>query len=150
LCCPDFADCFVYFPTISSPSVTIIDALNYGNLPPLRCPSLLSISLPLILTFFFPFLTPSFPKDIGSPQLLKSYESKRYYSNLSMMSIVDSLNTIFSIGKTDHTHSTGGGPGPEKAALFLRSAGMLGINSLGMFKGRIAKMAMGTQPPKSA
>jgi hypothetical protein len=109
-----------------------------------------NIFLSLIPPFLLHSLPPSLLKDIGSPQLLKSYESKRYYSNLSMMSIVDSLNTIFSIGKTDHTQSTGGGPGPEKAALFLRSAGMLGINSLGMFKGRIAKMAMGTQPPNSA
>jgi hypothetical protein len=38
-------------------------------------------------------------QDIGSIQLLKEYETRRYYSNLSMLSIVDTLNTIFSIGK---------------------------------------------------
>lgn len=65
-----------------------------------------------------------------------------------MMSIVDSLNTIFSIGKTDPkapagVSSSSSGSGVEKAALFLRSAGMLGIHGIGPFKGRIAKMAMG-------
>lgn len=97
--------------------------------------------------------------------MLKKYETRRYYNNLAMMSIVDSLNTIFSIGKTSHVHppssssSTSSSPltppqlgsitGIERAALFLRSAGMLGINSIGPFKGRIAKVAMGMQKKES-
>mmetsp|Transcript_5649 Transcript_5649/g.5806 ORF Transcript_5649/g.5806 Transcript_5649/m.5806 type:complete len:594 (-) Transcript_5649:49-1830(-) len=86
-------------------------------------------------------------QDIGSIQLLKEYENKRYYSNLSMLSIVDTLNTVFSIGKTDPSVYLGGQKGDqtsaETAALFLRSVGMLGINSLGPIKGRIAQVAMG-------
>ena len=86
-------------------------------------------------------------QDIGSVQLLRTYESKRYYSNLSMMTIVDTLNTIFSIGKSDPNSPASGTPlsvsGVEKVALFLRSAGMLGVHGLGPFKERIAKLAMG-------
>lgn len=88
-------------------------------------------------------------QDIGSLQLLKEYETKRYYSNLSMLSIVDTLNTIFSIGKTDpsvYLNPSGqkaDQSSAETAALFLRSVGMLGINSLGPIKGRIALVAMG-------
>lgn len=91
------------------------------------------------------------PQDIGSPQLLKEYESRRYYSNLSMMSIVDTINTAFSIGKRDHMQpsspqsQSSSSEGVEKLLLFLRSAGMLGINSMGSLKGRIAKIAMGLQ-----
>ena len=92
-------------------------------------------------------------QDIGSIQLLRTYESKRYYSNLSMMSIVDTLNTIFSIGKSDPNSPASGIPpsvsGVEKVALFLRSAGMLGVNGLGPFKERIAKLAMGMEKTKN-
>lgn len=63
------------------------------------------------------------------------------------MSIVDTLNTIFSIGKSDPSSPASATPatssGIEKVALFLRSAGMLGIHGIGPFKGRIAKLAMG-------
>ena len=95
-------------------------------------------------------------QDIGSPQLLKEYEARRYYSNLSMMSIVDTINTAFSIGKRDHMQpsspqslSSPSSEGVEKLMLFLRSAGMLGINSMGSLKGRIAKIAMGLQNKKT-
>ena len=96
--------------------------------------------------------------------MLKKYETRRYYNNLAMMSIVDSLNSIFSIGKTAHVHPSSSSSssssslkpppldsttGIERAALFLRSAGMLGINSIGPFKGRIAKIAMGMQRKES-
>ena len=71
-----------------------------------------------------------------------------------MMSIVDTLNTAFSIGKCDHmppspSPSTTSSEGVEKLLLFLRSAGMLGINSMGPLKGRIAKIAMGLQGNKA-
>ena len=69
-----------------------------------------------------------------------------------MMSIVDTLNTAFSIGKRDHmppSPSPSSSEGVEKLLLFLRSAGMLGINSMGPLKGRIAKIAMGLQGNKA-
>ena len=73
-----------------------------------------------------------------------------------MMSIVDTLNTAFSIGKRDHMPpssplppSSSSSEGMEKLLLFLRSAGMLGINSMGPIKGRIAKIAMGLQGKKA-
>jgi 2-polyprenyl-6-methoxyphenol hydroxylase-like FAD-dependent oxidoreductase len=45
-------------------------------------------------------------QDIGSILLLKDYERKRYYSNLSMLGIVDVINTLFNIGATQVCTST--------------------------------------------
>lgn len=91
-------------------------------------------------------------RDFSAKDVLQKYDSERYARNLTMMAGVDAINTVFT-----ETHSlysglrgisdnagTNAGNGPvRKGARLLRSAGMLGLNSVKPLKKEIAKFAMG-------
>jgi ubiquinone biosynthesis monooxygenase Coq6 len=83
-------------------------------------------------------------EDYGTSKVLERYAKERYIKNLMMLSVVDSINTIFqdkfsSFGYSDTSPSS---PVVKGKKLF-RSLGMLGVHSLGPLKHEIAKYAMG-------
>lgn len=73
-------------------------------------------------------------EDIGSMRTLTMYESERYWKNLSMMTTVDTINSIFKFG-SDSKFS-------QRYNVF-RSFGMLGVNAMAPLKEFIASFAIG-------
>lgn len=73
-------------------------------------------------------------EDIGSMKTLAIYESERYLKNLSMMTTVDAINSIFKFG-SDSKFS-------ERYNV-LRSFGMMGVNAMAPLKEFIANFAIG-------
>lgn len=73
--------------------------------------------------------------DFGDMSVLLKYQNKRYIKNLSMMSSVDMINSIFKdCNEKEHMSYT--------LRQVSRSSGMLGIHSLPMIKQHIANFAM--------
>ena len=91
--------------------------------------------------------------DIGDINGLNNYNNKQYYSNLSMMSSVDIINTIFSETikeplKFNQLNNQIMNESMKYDSIttmkhYLRSFGMLGIHSLPFIKRKIAEFAIG-------
>lgn len=92
-------------------------------------------------------------QDIGTDLVLQQYGRPSYLRNLRMLATIDSINTIFSLGHSkshtsnntvDTSSSTQSSDSSvhTKVAQTVRSAGLLGLNSLKMVKNRIARYAM--------
>ena len=73
-------------------------------------------------------------EDIGSLRSLTQYESERFWKNLSMMTTVDAINSIFKIGSDSKL---------SQRFNVLRTFGMLGVNAMTPIKEFIANFAIG-------
>ena len=89
--------------------------------------------------------------------MLRVYGDKQYFTDLAMMGVVDTINTVFAMGSKDRSlkspfaavppsQPTGPNVAPaivNKAVHFAVSAGMLGVHALGPVKDRVARFALG-------